>query len=148
MVAKDLARIYRTNSVLTATPGQLVLMLYDGALGALACAREAFALPPRDLRRYETINRQLLKAQRIITELKNTLNFEVGGDFAPMLYRLYNYYNRRLLEANLKKDMAPIQEVERLLGDLRDAWAEMLRRPEGGRLNAGGAAAMEVAQAR
>lgn len=148
MVAKDLARIYRANSVLTATPGQIVLMLYDSALGALASAREAFALPPRDLHRYETINRHLRRAQRIITELKNTLNFEVGGDVAPTLYRLYEYYNRRILEANMKKEIEPIREVEHLLGDLRDAWAEMLKHPGATRASEAGAVPEEAAQAR
>jgi len=127
MVAQDPARIYRANSVLTASPGQLVLMLYDGALGALGSAREAFDLPPSDLRRYEIINRHLLKARKIIIELRRTLNFDAGGEIAPLLHRLYDYYNRRLLEANVRKDAEPVAEVERLLGELRNAWAEMLR---------------------
>jgi flagellar protein FliS len=128
MVAQDCARAYRTNSVLTASPGQLVLMLYDGALRALALAREAFARPPDDLRRLEVINQQLLKAQNIIGELQDTLNFDAGdGQFAREMHRLYDYYNRRLTQANLRKEEAPVIEVERLLGEVRNAWAEMLR---------------------
>lgn len=126
MVATGYARTYRANAVLTASPGQLVLMLYDGALKALAIAREAFAAPEDDLRRIETINTQLLKAQAIINELQAGLNLEAGGEFASTMHRLYDYHNRRLLEANIRKQVEPVIEVERLVRELRDAWAQML----------------------
>ncbi len=126
MVANDYARTYRANAVLTASPGQLVLMLYDGALKALALAREGFARPEGDLRRIEVVNTHLLKAQAIINELQSGLNFEAGGEFAQTMNRLYDYHNRRLFEANLRKQVGPVIEVEGLLRGLRDAWAEML----------------------
>jgi flagellar secretion chaperone FliS len=126
MVASGYARTYRVNSVLTASPGQLVLMLYDGALKALSIARAAFAEPPEEPRRIETINAQLLKAQAILDELQSGLNMEAGGEFAQTMNRLYDYYNRRLMEANLRKRIEPVVEVERLVRELRDAWAEML----------------------
>jgi flagellar secretion chaperone FliS len=127
MVAQNYARLYRSNSVLTATPGQLVLILFDGALTAVGIAREAFQRPASDFRRFETINTQLLKAQRILLELKGTLKFDVGGDFAPLMERLYEYYIRRLREANIAKQPEPLTEVEDLLRQIRNAWAEMLR---------------------
>ena len=127
MVAKDCARTYRANSILTASPGQLVLLLYDGALNSLALAREAFERPPADLQRYEVINRQVNKARKIIAELQGTLDFNASDEFAEAMHRLYDYYNSRLLEANLKKQVEPLIEVTRLLGEVRDAWAEMLR---------------------
>ena len=126
MVATGYARTYRSNAILTASPGQLVLMLYDGALKALALAREAFATPAEDPRRIQGINQQLLKAQAILTELQNGLNLETGGEFAQTMHRLYDYHNRRLFEANLRKQEAPVIEVERLVRELRDAWAQML----------------------
>lgn len=128
MVTNDYARIYRANSVLTATPGQLVLLLFEGALRAMGAAREACERPATDIGRFEVINKQLTKARRIIAELRGSLNFQAGGEFATTMARLYDYYNRRLLEANLRKDPAPIAEVEGLLGQVRDAWAEMLRK--------------------
>jgi flagellar protein FliS len=128
MVTQDCARTYRANSVLTASPGQLVLMLYDGALRSLGIAREACARREFEPRSFEVINHQLLKAQNIIAELQDTLNPDAGdGQFAREMRRLYDYFNRRLTEANMRKDPAPIVEVERLLGDVRTAWAEMLR---------------------
>jgi flagellar protein FliS len=126
MRADGYARTYRANAVLTASPGQLVLMLYDGALKALALAREAFARPEDDLRRIAAINEQLLKAQAIINELQSGLNPEAGGEFARTMHRLYDYHNRRLLEANLRKREEPVIEVEGLVRELREAWAQML----------------------
>lgn len=126
MVASGYARTYRTNSILTASPGQLVLMLYDGALKAIALAREGFNLSPDEPRRIELINQHLLKAQAILSELQNGLNMEAGGEFSRTMHRLYDYHNRRLLEANIRKQVEPVIEVERLVRDLREAWAQML----------------------
>src|SRR5450759_1725523 len=101
MVAKGYVQTYRANAVLTASPGQLVLMLYDGALTAMAIARDAFDRPEDDPRRIEAINHQLQKAQNILHELQNGLNLEAGGEFAKTLDRLYDYHTRRLFELSL-----------------------------------------------
>ena len=131
MVASGYARTYRANAVLTASPGQLVLMLYDGALRAISLAREEFIAPVENPRRIESINQQLLKAQAILTELQNGLNMDTGGEFARTMHRLYDYHNRRLLEANVRKQVEPVIEVERLVRELRDAWAQMLGQQDG-----------------
>jgi flagellar protein FliS len=127
MLAKDYAKVYRANSILTAPPGQLVLLLFDAALAAMDAACRACELPPKDLSRFELVHRHTTKARRIIAELKGSLKFEVGGDFARNMDKLYDYYSRRLFEANLRKDPAPIREVEGLLRQVRDAWEQMLR---------------------
>ena len=124
---RDYARVYRESSILTASPGQLVLMLFDGASRAMAIAHAAFDRPKSDLRRIEVINRELLKAQAIFTELRGTLNHEAGGDYAKTMDPLYLYFKRRLIEANMRKQVEPLAEVEQLFGVVRDAWAEMLR---------------------
>ncbi len=126
--AQSYARTYRSNAVLTASPGQVVLMLYDGALRALAQARQALERPEDDFARIQIINKHLLKAQAIISELRNGLNFDAGGEVAANLDRVYEYYNRRLFEANIRKQAAPIIEVENFIGELRAGWAEMLGR--------------------
>ncbi|MFY9924511.1 MAG: flagellar export chaperone FliS [Opitutaceae bacterium] len=124
---RDYARIYRENSILTASPGQLILMLFDGAARSMAIAHAAFERPKNDFRRFQVINCELLKAQAIFTELRNALNQDVGGEFAKTMDGLYQYYNRRLVEANIKRRIEPLIEVEQLFGVIRDAWAEMLR---------------------
>lgn len=125
------ARTYRANAILTASPGQLVLMLYDGALRALGVARDAFSRPETDFERISVINRELQRAQMIINELQAGLNLEAGGECAQTLHRLYEYHNRRLWEANLRKQEAPVAEVENLLRELREAWAQMLAQGAG-----------------
>jgi len=134
MPAPGYARAYQTQSVLTASPGQLVLMLYDGALKFIGMAQEAFKLPEEDARRFELININIQKAQNIIVELQSNLNREAGGELAVTLDRLYDYYERRLFEANIHKNPAPLEEVERFIKELRDAWAEMLRKENGAQL--------------
>lgn len=128
MVAQGYAQTYRATSILTASPGQLVLMLFDGALRSMAIAKEAFGRPPNDFKRYEVINNHLIKAQRILAELRGGLDMENGGEFSQNMHRLYTYHMRRLFEANMHKQVEPVAEVEVLVRELRDAWAEMLSR--------------------
>ena len=128
--AYNRARLYHTQSVLTTSPGQLVLMLYDGIIRFLDQAQEA-GLRTEDPRRIEIMNTAITKAQNILTELRSNLNFEAGGDYARDLDRLYDYYLRRLFQANLSKDNAPLAEVSRLVAQLREGWAEMLKQEAG-----------------
>jgi flagellar protein FliS len=78
------------------------------------------------------INTALLRCQNILIELQSNLDHQAGGQYAADLARLYDYYLRRLLEANLQKKAEPVHEVERLLRQLRDGWSEMLRKQEAG----------------
>jgi flagellar protein FliS len=118
---------YRKVATQTATPGQLVLMLYDGAIKFLEKALTGFEYDD-PLMFNQTINNNILRAQAIIHELNVSLNMQAGGDVASNFRRLYNYFYRRLTEANRTKKREPIDEVISHLRDLRDSWAEMLRR--------------------
>ena len=125
MPLAQVARNYRAAAVNTATPGQLVLMLFDGALRNLATALGGFgieAIGPR----MEQINNRLLKAQAILSELQATLDLKAGGEFARTMWALYDFMLDRLRLANSAKDPEPIRVVERLLGEVRDAWSAML----------------------
>jgi flagellar protein FliS len=118
---------YRKVATQTATPGQLVLMLYDGALGFLEKALTGFE--HKDPMAFnQTINNNVLRAQAIIQEMNTSLNMQAGGDVAQNFRRLYNYLYRRLREANRHKKREPIEETIQRLRVLRDSWAEMLRR--------------------
>lgn len=116
---------YRQVATQTAPPGHLVLMLYDGALRFLHRSLVGFTLddPAESI---ETINNNILRAQAILHELDMCLNLDGGGDLAMHLRRLYQYFDRRLMESNLEKTPAGIQEVIQRLGTLREAWACML----------------------
>lgn len=130
MSALSLARAYQSQSILTASPGQLVQLLYDGALRFIARARATLAEPEDSRGRIERTNTAILRAQAIIHELRANLNFENGGELATNLDRLYDYHSRRLMEANLHKTDVPLREVEELIRELRDGWVEMLRKRE------------------
>lgn len=126
MSSHPYARAYQAQSILTASPGQLVLLMYDGALRFMAQARAAFAEPEDTPRRLETINTALLRAQAILGELRANLDFTSGGEVAVNLDRLYDYHLRRLFECNIRKSEIPLIEVEGLVRELRDGWAEMI----------------------
>ena len=116
---------YRQVATKTATPGQLVLMLFDGALRFLDKALVGFDLDdPLDSNL--AINNNILKAQEILRELNMSLNMEKGGEFATTMRRLYNYYDLQLSQSNLQKDPAGVELVIRLLSVIRGAWAEMI----------------------
>lgn len=116
---------YRKIATQTAPPGQLVLMLYEGAIRALERALPGFSCDdPAESN--TTIHNNLQRAQEIIRELNVALNMEHGGEFAAKLRGLYDYFERRIWESNLKKNPEGIGEVIRHLNVLRDAWASML----------------------
>jgi flagellar protein FliS len=111
---------YQAQAVETASPAQLVLMLYDGALAAMVRARLGDEQPDR----VEVIHGELTKAQAIITELLVTLDLERGGVIAANLASLYDFCLDRLLSANLSKDLSQLDAVEAVVRDLRDAWEQ------------------------
>ena len=120
------ALAYRQIATQTATPGQLVLMLYDGALGFLERALLGFK-EEDPLERNQLIHNNIMRAQAIIQEMNYALNMEAGGEFSATLRRLYYYFDERLHESNLKKHDRGVKEVIKRLTVLRNAWAEMLR---------------------
>lgn len=115
------ASAYRTVQVESSvSPLELVVMLYDGALASLGQARDA--LQRRDL---TSKRRAMSKALSIVGHLQTTLDLEGGKDVAEELDRLYIYVTGRLLDANIKGTVEPIEESIRLLTTLRDAWSEV-----------------------
>lgn len=110
---------YKQNSVTTASPGELTLMLYNGCLKFLTLAKKAML--DKDI---QTKNTNLQKAQAIITELMVTLDMNVP--ISKEIQPLYDYMNRRLLEANIKNDPAIIDEVAGLMTEFRDTWKEVI----------------------
>ena len=102
-------------------------MLYDGALKFMHEAEAGFN-EENLVRRIEIINNNLIKAQKIINELQNSIDMAVGGDLPRTLNDLYEFCFGRLEAANLKKDPAPIREAYQTISDLRSAWAEMLQK--------------------
>jgi flagellar protein FliS len=119
-------RSYKTIATQTAPPGQLVLMLYEGAIRFLERALAGFQHED-PLEFNATINNNVIRAQEILNELNNSLDLQQGGDLAVTLRRLYNYMNRQLTLSNTRKLPEGIHDTVERLSVLRDAWSEMLR---------------------
>jgi flagellar protein FliS len=122
---------YQTIAAQTASRGQLVVMLYDGAIRFLERALEGFQQSD-PLQFNLTINNNILRARDIILELNKSLDLEAGGELAATLRRLYYWMNRQLLQSNARKTPDGIQDTLERLTALRDAWREMLRRQGAG----------------
>lgn len=111
---------YRTNAVTTASPGELTLMLYNGCLKFINIAKNAI-----DTKDVEAKNTNIQKAQNIVSELMVTLNMDM--DISKNMMALYDYANRRLIEANIKNDTAILVEVEELITEFRDTWKQAIQ---------------------
>ena len=112
---------YKDNKILTASPAELTLMLYEGAIKF--CNVAIIAIEQNDI---EKAHNNIRKTQRIIEEFRNTLDhqYPVAEDFD----RIYVYVLRRLFEANIKKDKEILEEVNTHLRSLRDTWKEVMKR--------------------
>ncbi|GHV54535.1 flagellar protein FliS [Spirochaetia bacterium] len=120
---------YRETRIKTASQGQLVIMLYDEAVKHLDRGLELLgtdASGKKDPGKIEKISKSILKTQEIITELMVSLDFEQGGDIAKNLFSLYTWFNRELLEANVKQDVRRITIIRNMVNELRGAWAEII----------------------
>ncbi|MER1999483.1 MAG: flagellar export chaperone FliS [Lysinibacillus sp.] len=111
---------YKQNSVTTASPGELTLMLYNGCLKFLNKSKLAIAE-----NNIQEKNYNIQRAQAIIAELMSTLNMDY--DISKQMLPLYEYMNHRLVEANIKADTEIIIEVEGLVTEFRDTWKEVLK---------------------
>lgn len=111
---------YQQNSVYTASPGELTLMLYNGCLKFIHIAKGAIAE-----KNIEKKNLNIQKAQKIIHELMVTLNQDM--EISKSMMPLYDYCYRRLVEANLKSDAAILEEVEGLITEFRDTWKQVIQ---------------------
>lgn len=117
---RNAAQMYQQNSVNTASPAKLTLMLYDGAVKFCNIAIEA--IEGKD---YEKANTNIMKAEKIIVELRVTLDmkYPVAKEFDAV----YDYIYRRLVEANMQKDAAILEEALKHIKTMRDTWKEVMR---------------------
>jgi flagellar secretion chaperone FliS len=111
---------YKQQSILTATPGQLVVMLYDGCLRFLQQGAHAM----RDGKLAEA-GARLARAEAIIDELLSTLDMDQGGVIASRLQGIYVFCAKHLMEARLERDADKIDRVGDLLSELRDSWVQV-----------------------
>lgn len=125
------ANAYFQTKVSTTDQGQLLIMLYDGALRYLGQAREKI-----EAKDYAAKGVLISKVIDIINELSSSLNLEKGGSLATNLNNLYVLCTARLLQANLKLDLAALDSVVQILSGLRSAYAQIIETPEARKVSA------------
>ena len=112
---------YQRNKILTASPAEVTLMLYEGAIKF--CNIAIMAIEQNDMEKAHT---NIMKTQRIIEEFRNTLDrrYQVAEEFD----KIYVYVLRRLFEANIGKDKEILEEVNTHLRSVRDTWKDVMKR--------------------
>lgn len=110
---------YQQNSVMTASPQELTLMLYTGCLKFIKLAKRAMME-----KNFEGKNTNIIKAQMIIQELRSTLNTDI--ELSQGLEQMYEYLYTRLVDANMKNDVETLEEVEGYVVELRDTWKQVM----------------------
>lgn len=112
---------YKKNQIETATPEQILILLYDGAIQYLNRAK--VALENED---NEQFHSNILGCEKIIMEFMNTLNMEIGGNLAENLYSLYDYLYKTLIKTGLNRKVEGIDEVLKHLTGLRETWQKAI----------------------
>ena len=115
------AEAYKRQQIMTATPEALTLMLYNGCLKFTDEGIKA--LEAKD---YEQANTSIQKAENIISEFRITLNMDY--EISHQLMPLYNYCYDRLVSGNIKSDISQIEEAKGIISELRDAWAQAMKK--------------------
>ena len=118
------ANVYKTQQIMTASPQELTLMLYNGAIRFVAESMQA--IEKKDIPRAHEAN---MKAQNIVREFMNTLDMQY--EVSEGLYKLYDYLEYRLIQANIKKDTAQLEEAKNMLTELRDTWYQAMKLARG-----------------
>jgi flagellar protein FliS len=109
---------YKNASVNTASPGKLLIMLYDGLIRFLEQAKEAIIAG-----QVETAHKKLIRCQDIVLELRSTLDHEKAPELCDNLAALYTYMYSKLVDANRTKDVSHLNEIAPMIKELRDAFA-------------------------
>lgn len=122
---------YRETRVKTASPAQLVVMLYDEAVKQSDIALGMLKDIKKNPQNIEKVNKALGKVQDIVTELMAGLDFQAGGEIAEDLFALYVWFGRQILEANLEKNVGKVQAVRDMMDELRGAWTEAAAKVQG-----------------
>ncbi len=119
-MTQNMTLAYKNNSIQTASPAELTLMLYDGAIKF--CNIALAGIEQNDIAK---TNENIIKAEKIITEFRATLDFKypVAKDFDIV----YDYIYRRLVEANIHKDAEILTEALKYIREMRDTWKEVMR---------------------
>jgi flagellar protein FliS len=119
-MAMNAAAAYQDSKIMTASPAELTLMLYEGAIKF--CNIAIMAIEKQD---FQKSNLNIIKAENIISELRSTLNPQIP--VAMEFDLMYDYIFRRLVDANINKDTEILEEALGFIRELRDTWKEAMK---------------------
>ncbi|NLB79984.1 MAG: flagellar export chaperone FliS [Clostridiaceae bacterium] len=125
MVTANAQNAYKQNSIMTASPEELTLMLYNGLVKFIMIAQKA--VDDKDIQK---AHENIIRAEDIIIEFRSTLDMQY--ELSQGLAMLYEYMSDRLMEANITKDREILEEVLHLAKDLRDTWAQAMKLAKNG----------------
>lgn len=120
-MSQDASGEYFKNAVMTATPEQLQLMLYDGAIRFAGQARDALGRGD-----FEESCEKLIRAQNIVLEMRNGLRHDVNESLCTQMSALYTFIYNRLVEGNMKRSQSAIDEALKILNHQRETWQLLL----------------------
>lgn len=120
MSVQNAYNAYQQNSVTTASPGELTLMLYNGCIKFVHQAKKAI-----EEENIQNRNLNIQKAQSILSELMATLNMDIP--ISKNMFRLYEYMHSRLTQANINNDIEILDEVEEFAKEFRDTWKKVIQ---------------------
>jgi len=112
--------VYQRNQITTARPEELTMMLYNGALRFVVQAKAA--IEKQDLAKAHSL---MIRTQEIMTELMLTLNPDY--EISESLLNLYDYMKRRLIDANIQKDIVILEEIENMIVELKTTWGQAMK---------------------
>ncbi len=110
---------YKMNSVMHASPEKLLIMMYDGIIRFIEAAKES--LRKKDIK---GSHKNILRAQDLVTELNMSLDME--HEVSMGLSRIYDFLHSRLVDANIKKDIAILEEIEPIVKEMKETWLEAI----------------------
>ncbi len=111
---------YKQNSISTASPEELTLMLYNGAIKFMNISK--LGIEEGDIQKK---NESLIRAQNIINELKHTLNMDY--EISEEMSRLYDFILEKLIDANINKDVQAVDDALTIVYEMRDTWADVIK---------------------
>lgn len=131
-MAQSNSNAYLETRVMTASPEQLQLMLYDGAIRF--CEQASEAIEAKAIEKSFTL---INKAETIVMELSTSMKDEIAPETCANMRRLYLFCYDRLVQANLKREIAPLQEAVAVLHELRETWLLLMEKLDGERAGTG-----------
>ena len=127
-MARNIAQNYRKAQLNTASPGQRVVLMYEGLLKELLKAKKCIQNIGTDIKNIEDSHNALSLSEQIILELKLALDMDNGGELAVNLNNLYEFWIVQLSETNMKKTTVALDPIIDMVEELRDTWREATKK--------------------